>query len=285
MRQGTLRGNRGGASRRLKDWTGAAVAQKTEGTTEPRGARQDYPEDRFDRVPRSGRVGAHRFTAQPRYVSQYLIAALLGFALLTTAGIGFVIAIDKAGQLPGDRPKGTSSTAQTPDAVLDPEATVAVLNGTETTNLAAALDQIITQEQWGTILFSGSASASDVQISAVFYSDEADASAAAGLAAKLGGLSTYQADEYQEYGSQLVVLLGADYAGPGIEEAKNLDGAGSEEPAEGEPQIDPETGYEIDPETGLLIDPGTGWLIDPVTGWPVDPATGMAVDPATLPAE
>lgn len=258
------------------------MAQKNEGTSTPRGARQDYPEDRFDRIPRSGRVGAHRITARPRYVWQYLVAALLGFALLTTVGIAIVSGLGNVGKFTGDRPATTSNAPSTPDAVLDPTATVAVLNGTEIPNLAAALDQLITQQQWGTILFSGSAAASDVQISAVFYSDPADESAAAGLAAELGGISTYQTEEYQQYGARLIVLLGADYAGPGLDEAQALTGGSA--PAE-EVQIDPETGYQIDPTTGQLIDPATGWLIDPDTGWPVDPETGAPVDPATLPAE
>lgn len=261
----------------MNDGMGAGLAQKIEGTSTTRGARQDYPEDRFDRVSRSGRVGAHRITPRPRYVWQYLIAGLLGFALLTTVGIAIVSGIGNAGKFTGDRPASTSSSTKAPEAILDPAATVAVLNGTPTPNLAAAVDQIITEQQWGTILFSGSAAASDVQISAVFYSDEADASAAAGLAAKLGGISTYPADSYQEYGARLIVLLGADYAGPGLAEVQS--------PAPEEPQVDPETGYQIDPESGRLIDPATGWLIDPDSGWPVNPETGEAVDPATLPAQ
>ncbi|WP_017793186.1 LytR C-terminal domain-containing protein [Leucobacter salsicius] len=186
------------------------------------GERQRYPEDRFDRVARTGRVGAHRVTARPRYVWQFLIAGLLGFALLTTVGVLVVHNIGAAGKLPSlDRTPATTAPAK-PEAKLDPTATVAVLNGSETPNLAASLDKLITDEQWGQILFSGSAASQDVKISAVFYSDPADADAAAGLAAKLGGLSTYTTQDYVEYGAKLVVLLGSDYAGPGLEEAASL---------------------------------------------------------------
>lgn len=186
------------------------------------GERQSYPEDRFDRVERTGRVGAHRVTSRPRYVWHFVIAGLLGFALLTTAGVLAVHNIGATGKLPTlDRePKPAAPAQQEPK--LDPEATVAVLNGSETANLAAALDKLITDEQWGQILFSGSAASQDVKISAVFYSDEADADAAAGLAAKLGGLSTYTTNDYADYGAKLIVLLGSDYAGPGLEEAAAL---------------------------------------------------------------
>ena len=258
------------------------MAQRTEDApTRPR-SRQEYPEDRFDRIPRSGRVGAHRVTPRPRYVWQYVIAGLLGFALLTTAGIFAVHSVGNAGKLPGLGPSPSSSPAETTPAELDPEATVAVLNGTETQNLAAALDRIITEEGWGQILFSGSAAASDVQISAVFYADEADAGAAEGLAAKLGGLSTYTSDQYQSYGARLVVLLGSDYAGPGLDEARQMTEEGAEEPADEpteEPQVNPETGLQIDPQTGWDIDPATGFPIDPATGLPTDPATGLPVEP------
>ena len=257
-----------------------SVAQTSEHTAERRDTRRDLPRDRFDEVKRSGRVGAHRITARPRYIWQYIVAALLGFALLTTIGIVAVHSIGSAGKLPTSRSATATGTSQAPQAELDPEATVAVLNGTTIPNLAAAVDQIITSEEWGQIRFSGSAAESDVAISAVFYSEPADEAAAAGLAAKLGGISTYITEDYAAYEVQLVVLIGADYQGPGVEEAQQLTDAAEEAPAADAgadaPAIDPATGYEIDPVTG--------WPIDPGTGWPIDPATGLATDPATLPA-
>lgn len=236
-----------------------------------RRTRQGLPEDRFDRVERSGRVGAHRVTVRPRYVWQYLIAALLGFALLTTVGIFAVQSIGNVQELPILGEKGGSTTTPRPEAAkLDPDATVAILNGTPTENLASALGDIITTEDWGNVLYSNSAEKSDVKISAVFYRDEADQPAAAGLAAKLGGISTYLTEDYGDYGARLIVLIGEDYAGPGFEEAKKMT-TEADAPDSGEPSIDPETGNAIDPETGWQIDPSTGWLIDPSTGQPVDP--------------
>lgn len=260
---------------------GDDVGQTTVRTAERRDTRQSHPRDRFDEVPRSGRVGAHRFTARPRYVWQYVVAALLGFALLTTIGILTVHSVGAAGRLPTSSPSEGAATSDAPQPELNPDATVAVLNGTPTPNLATAVDQLITSEEWGQIRFSGSAAESDVAISAVFYSDEADAAAAAGLAAKLGGISTYITEDYAAYEVQLVVLIGADYQGPGLEEAQAITDAAAEVPSTdgadaAAPAIDPATGYEIDP--------ATGWPVDPASGWPIDPATGAPVDPATLPA-
>lgn len=202
------------------------------------GERQSYPEDRFDRVTRSGRVGAHRVTPRPRYVWQFVIAGLLGFALLTTAGVLLIHNIGSTGKIAGlDATKKAPAVKKTVPK-LDPEATVAVLNGSTTENLAAALDAIITKQEWGTILFSGSAATQDVQISAVFYTDAADAEAAAGLAAKLGGLSTYTATDYAEYDAKLVVLLGSDYQGPGLEEAAALTKKNAEDAAKKEEGAD-----------------------------------------------
>ncbi|WP_239684088.1 LytR C-terminal domain-containing protein [Leucobacter musarum] len=262
-------------------------------------ARQTYPEDRFDRLKRTGRVGAHRVTARPRYIWQYLIAGLLGFAVLTTLGILAVQGIGGTGKLslgPSSGSSGSSSAQVT--AELDPTATVAILNGTPTQYLAAALDTIVTEQQWGSIEFSGSAATADVAISAVFYSDPADAPAAAGLAEKLGGVSTYTSSDYEKYGVRLVVLLGADYKGPGIDEAAQLAANGGDATAdttaeaeiEGDAtgatqrEVNPATGNEINPDTGLDIDPTTGWDIDVATGWPIDPATGLATDPSTIAA-
>ena len=216
------------------------MAQGTGDANGRRAGRQTYPEDRFDRVERTRRVGAHRVNARPRYFWQYLIAGILGFALLTGAGILLLPLLDGAGKLPNSAPAGTpgATGSATPKVTpeLDPAATIAILNGTEIQNLAAAVDQTIGKEQWGTIVFSGSAAESNVEISAVFYRDDADLPAAEGLAAKLGGISTYKTADYADYQARLIVLLGADYQGPGIDLAAQLtadsatDGPGADEP-------------------------------------------------------
>jgi len=153
----------------------------------------------------------------------YAVAALIGIALLTGVGI---IALTTLGSGLGTFTSGDAgTTAPAPEDVqgeLDPEATVAVLNGTATPNLQAGVDEVITENGWGSIVFSDAAASRDVEISAVFFSDPADEAAARGLAQQLGGVSTYQSDAYADYGARLVVLLGADYAGPGFDEAEDI---------------------------------------------------------------
>lgn len=254
------------------------MSQRAGGVGERRGSRQEYPEDRFDAVARSGRVGAHRVTARPRYTWQYIIAGLLGFALLTTVGVLVAHNVGSSGKLPSlSQGPSAGAATKTPDAELDPEATIAVLNGTPIPNLAAALDGIISSEKWGKVLLSGSASSTDVKISAVFYRDEADAAAAAGLAAELGGLYAYPTTDYKQYDSRLIVLLGADYAGPGIEEAAAMTAEKANEGGEDSLSVDSGDESATDPAT----DPATGWAIDPATGFPIDPDTGLPQDPAT----
>lgn len=195
-----------------------------------------FPADRYDQIEPSGRIGAHRVTARPRYVWQYLIVAIAGFVVLTGAGIFWIQSMGTAPGGIGDRLRGDETSApqqEAPTPVVDPEALVAVLNGTETANLATAVDRTITAESWGTIIFSGDAASHDVQISAVFYSDPEDEPAAAGLAAQLGGLSTYTTTDYDAYGANLVVLLGTDYAGPGIDEAAEITNSTTEQPGDG----------------------------------------------------
>lgn len=216
-----------------------AREQRSAPSTPRRSSTQGLPEDRFDRAPKGGRVGSHRFEARPRRFWYYLLAGVIATAVLVTAGI---IGIQNIG---GTKPGGGAGVAgggsaqpQTP-AELDPTATVAVLNGTTTPNLAAGVDQVITEQGWGQIAFSSNAAQSDVQISAVFYLDDADLSAAEGLAAKLGGVSAYKTDQYAEYGVRLIVLLGADYAGPGKDEAAALTAQGAEEQSPADVELPP----------------------------------------------
>lgn len=194
-----------------------------DGNESSRRAPGELPGDRFDRIERTGRIGAHRVQARPRYFWQFLIAGIAGFVVLTGVGIFWVQSLDGGSSL-GERLSGeqTAEPTKAPDPEIDPEAEVAVLNGTETLNLASAVDSIITEEQWGTIIFSGDAATHDVRTSAVFYRDDADLPAAEGLAAKLGGMTPYKTSDYADYGAKLIVLLGSDYQGPGKEKAAEL---------------------------------------------------------------
>lgn len=180
-------------------------------------ARGEYPKDRFDELPKQARVGAHRIVARPRRFALYLLSILLGVIVLTAAGI---VAVQVIG---ADVSSFVSEEEQAPrppqvKPELDPEAPVVVLNGTRMPGFGGIIDNIITQNNWGTILFSTEAASHDVEISAIFYASSADEAAALGLARELGGVSVYQSDDYTDFGAKLVVLLGADYAGPGSEQ-------------------------------------------------------------------
>lgn len=181
--------------------------------------RNTLPADRFDSLEKSSRVGAHRVIGRPRRIWLFLVCAVIGFLLLT---IGGVLYLQLSGQSVADLRGDTTTTAPTAPAKvkaeLDPEAQVVVLNGTPMENFEAVVDNEITQNNWGQILFSGPASVSDVEISAVFYADPADEAAALGLAKELGGVSTFLNSDYAEYGARLIVLLGTNYSGPGSDQ-------------------------------------------------------------------
>ncbi len=195
-----------------------AAARRARAMAQPQ--RTALPSDRFDDAAKSGRVGAHRVIGKPRRFWIYLVSALVATALLTGAG---VIALQVTGanlQSMGGSDTQTEPTKKpvTVKPALDPTAPVVVLNGTGMDGFESIVDGAITQNGWGQILFSAPAASSDVQISAVFYSAPEDEAAALGLAKELGGVSTFQSSDYDEYGARLIVLLGADYAGPGSDQ-------------------------------------------------------------------
>ena len=180
---------------------------------------------------------------------QYLIAGFLGVALLTTGGIIWLSTIGNSQFTSAPSSSGTGTQQAPVQAEIDPEATVVILDGTpDAGKLAAAVDVTIREEQWGNVVSAGPADASDVEISAVFFWDPADEAAARGLAEKLGGVTAYQSDVYQPLGSQLVVLLGADYAGPHAEIVDVVtpvpEPAPSPEGAESETETDDGTGVD-----------------------------------------
>lgn len=161
------------------------------------------------------------------------MAALLGFAVLTGAGI---VAIQMTGAnldaLAGDEPLPKPASMQVAPE-LDPEATVAVINGTSMPGFGGIVDGIITENEWGTILFSTEGDANDVAISAIFYGSPEDEAAALGLAKELGGISVYENDEYADlFGVRLTVLIGADYGGPGADQLVLADPAGDDAEAD-----------------------------------------------------
>lgn len=196
------------------------MTQENEAAREPRAARKsasEYPADRFDEPALTGRIGAHRVTAQPRSGWYFVLGGLVGAALLTTIGILAVsIATSSGSSIPLiSDPKPTTTVVKVKPE-LNPEARVAVLDGTtEEGSVAERVAAEITENSWGSLILASPAATSDVTISAVFYADEAQEAAALALAEKLGGVSSYLNADYAEGDADLVVLIGSDYAGPG----------------------------------------------------------------------
>ena len=175
-----------------------------------------YPEDRFDNLPAGGRIGAHRVTAQPRVTWHFVLGGLIGAALLTTVGIVGVTIAGSSDSLPLPSSQGPSAGTDKVKPELNPEATVAVLDGTAAEGATAqSVAAAITDEKWGSIVLAGPAADPETKISAVFYAEPSNEAAARGLAEKLGGVSTYMNTDYASSESDLVVLIGSDYAGPG----------------------------------------------------------------------
>lgn len=238
------------------------MSQQHGDDTSRRDAPQEYPEDRFDHPELRGRVGAHRVVAKPRNTWRFVIAGVIGFAILTAIGI---FAIERIGANLGldERVSQGQSSADAVEPKLDPEASVAVLNGTATPYLAEGVGQVIGDDSLGVIVFAGNAAETDVDISGVFYEDEADIPAAEGLARELGGLSVYQSDGYSAYGARLVVLLGSDYAGPGEEEAAELEESSSEDTIPGTETPPAEADASgVDGGTGAGMDGGVDGGVD-----------------------
>lgn len=188
-----------------------------------------YTPDRFDVPQKHPRVGAHRIAGRARTGWRWFLAAVILIAILVTLGI-FWVNSQGAETLPRDTGPAQNAPSEEVEPELDPTATIAVLNGTRTPSLASGLDEVITSNGWGQIMFAGLAGSDDVQISAIFYQDEADKAAAEGLAELLGGMSTYASSDYESLGVRLIVLLGADYGGPGFSEAARIvaDGQGDD---------------------------------------------------------
>lgn len=179
-----------------------------------------YPVDRFDQVTHGSRVGAHRIAARGGRKSLFVVVGAIVTVLLVILGAMWVNNVGGASTNEAVGGADASIPAAEVDAVLDPSATIAILNGTPIDSLQNEVEAAITSGGWGQVAFGEYAVDREVSISAVFYRDTADESAARALAAQLGGVSTYITEDYEDFGVRFVVLLGADYAGPGLVEAQ-----------------------------------------------------------------
>lgn len=199
---------------------GHASPEQAAPTKTPRAARADKapsaPRDRFEAPSKQRRVGAHRVVGKPKRFWIYLVSALAGIVVLTGAGI---IALQLSNAATDAR--NSEEMSKAPERVnpeLDPEAAVVVLNGTSMPGFGAIVDGLITENGWGQILFSAEAAVNDIEKTTLYYSSVSDEAMALGLAEQLGISAIAQSYEYADYGAQLIVVLGADYTGPGSDQ-------------------------------------------------------------------
>lgn len=173
--------------------------------------------DPFDTPQMGKRVGVHRAPRRrgPNWI--FVMWAALLTLLLVVAGIVYIVIGVGNVKLPNplqSSATGGQTVATEVEPVVNPAATVTILNGTADAELGASASAYITDQQLGVIGNESTTETPDITISAVFYADPADEAAALGLAAKLGGMQAHLTDSYVGLGTQLVVLIGTDLALP-----------------------------------------------------------------------
>lgn len=193
--------------------------------------------DSFDKPGKLRRVGVHRAPKRPGSAWLNVLWIALATAILTALGIIFVVIGPENLLFPQGTDQAQEATTPTEEAVkgkTDPATTVTILNGTDTPGLGDEVAATITDDQLGTVTYVGNAADQTATISAVFYSNPADEALAKGLGDKLGGIFYYFKEEYASFGTQLVVLIGSDYAGAGSTSSttKSSSSTSSSNPAE-----------------------------------------------------
>ncbi len=179
-----------------------------------------FPRDRFDDVPRSSRVGAHRAPGRSGWVA-FLWAALATIVLIALGIFGLSIATDRLdldAVLPGGTeevtPTPTKTTAEpTVKPTIDPEALIQVLNGTTTSGLAGDVKELLGSSGWkASNITANNASETGLEKTVVYYDNEALEGSARGVAEALGVEAVTYSTEFSVGDiPQIVVVIGADY--------------------------------------------------------------------------
>lgn len=178
-----------------------------------------YPQDRFDEIPKDAeRVGAHRRPPRPHHGWITFAWAALATGVIVGLGVVGLLVINSRVEFNDvfTPPTGIADTTATPTptavATTDPAASVAVLNGTAESGLAATAGDALTTAGW-TVATVGNADTEDEAVTTVYYSDATLEGAALGLAAAIGSTTTVLSPEVAQTGD-LVLVLGADYVAP-----------------------------------------------------------------------
>ncbi|MEV8266990.1 LytR C-terminal domain-containing protein [Microbacterium sp. NPDC076911] len=172
------------------------------------------PKDRFDDLPESGRIGAHR--AENPHMRGWVVllwAALATIVLITVGIFGTLIA---SGRIELGAPEPTATVEPTPEveAVVDTSFDVVILNATPESGLATQLKDVVVAAGWADEMVTASeAGSQDFAETTVYYLNDEDEAAALGLANVIGGAAVAQTDVYQPATAdeqQLTVVIGAD---------------------------------------------------------------------------
>lgn len=198
----------------------AEVTDTHEPAHAPRGG---FPRDRFDDLPETDRVGAHR-AHQPRMRIGLVVAwSAVATVVLIVVGIAAVLV-----STDGLSSRQVTTTTATPEPetvpVLDTSYAVTVLNATTEAGLAQGVADDVVAAGWASdSVTAGNAGATDFETTTVYYAGVDDEGAALGLADAIGGASVVQSDAYQpvddpdteadeSLAQQLTVVVGADRA-------------------------------------------------------------------------
>lgn len=190
--------------------------------------------DRFDDFERDVTyVGMHRerrvtwFTFLPIAVSVVAIALVVTASVLFIEQSGRSLTIDQSviPQISADGPEDESSEESVPSNSVSPaevapitdptqinseDLTLTVLNGTETQGMAARVVNRLVTSGWPEASATN-ADSSDVLLSVVAYSEEADRGIALGIALELDLDSEAVVQTPAYPGARVTVVLGADY--------------------------------------------------------------------------
>jgi hypothetical protein len=176
-----------------------------------------FPKDRFDDLPETGRVGAHR-AENPRMRGWVVLlwAALATIVLIAVGIFGTLIASGRIDLFPTPAPALTPQATVAP--VIDQTYAVVILNATPQDGLATQMKDVVVAAGWPIdSVLASEAGSDDFPETTVYYVAPEDEAAALGLAGVIGGAKVAQSDVYLPADPeipQLTVVIGADRTTP-----------------------------------------------------------------------
>ncbi|MEJ1155117.1 LytR C-terminal domain-containing protein [Microbacterium marmarense] len=177
------------------------------------------PKDRFDDLPESGRIGAHR--AENPHMRGWVVLLWAALATIVLITVGIFATLIASGRIELGAPEPAATVEPTPDveAVVDTSFDVVILNATPESGLATQLKDVVVAAGWADEMVTASeAGSEDFAETTVYYLNDEDEAAALGLANVIGGAEVAQTDVYQPATAdeqQLTIVIGVDRASVG----------------------------------------------------------------------